>query len=176
MKLQKIAELLEFLFIFNLVLYGIMTFLEVEVLEEYLRGIRMPLLFILYMITSSRININFLLCLILFQITSSLFAVEGKAAFKIATLFSLLSKIGLIYLVLEFIEKKYRMAIGIALIPLFVLYLYMIYFVFDQVQDYYIYWVFNSLLTAFLGAVGVITYINESRKENLIFLIGTSFL
>ncbi|MFK7000431.1 hypothetical protein [Flavobacterium oreochromis] len=175
MKLQKIAELLEFLFIFNLVLYGIMTFLEVEVLEEYLRGIRMPLLFILYMITSSRININFLLCLILFQITSSLFAVEGKAAFKIATLFSLLSKIGLIYLVLEFIEKKYRMAIGIALIPLFVLYLYMIYFVFDQVQDYYIYWVFNSLLTAFLGAVGVITYINESRKENLIFLIGTSF-
>ncbi|QYS89312.1 hypothetical protein [Flavobacterium davisii] len=106
MKLQKITQLFEFLFIFNLVLYGIMSLLQVNALEEYQRSIRIPLLFILYIVSSTRINMNFLLCLILFQITSSLFAIEGKTAFKIATLFSLASKIGLIYLILEFIKKN----------------------------------------------------------------------
>ncbi|AMA48541.1 hypothetical protein [Flavobacterium covae] len=176
MKLQKIAQIFDFLFIINLVLYSVVTILQVDILEEYLRYTGIPILFVLYVVSSSRINMSFLLCLVLFQITSSLFAIEEKIAFKIATLFSLASKIGLIYLVLEFIQKKYRIAIGIALIPLFVLYLYMIYFVFNQVEEYYIYWVFNSLFTAFLGAVGIITYINEMKRDNLFFLLATAFL
>ncbi|AUX17916.1 hypothetical protein AQ623_06175 [Flavobacterium columnare] len=32
------------------------------------------------------------------------------------------------------------------------------------------------MLTAFLGAVGVITYVNQMKKENLFFLIATVFL
>ncbi|AEW86277.1 hypothetical protein B0A78_09105 [Flavobacterium columnare NBRC 100251 = ATCC 23463] len=176
MKIQKIAQLFEFLFVFDLILYGVMAFLQVDILEEYLRCMSIPLLFILYIISSLRINMKFLVCLIIYQVTSSLFAIEGDAVFKMATLFSLVSKMGLIYLILEFIEKKDRTAIGVALVPLFVLYLYMINFVFEQVEEHYIYWVFNSLLTAFLGAVGVITYVNQMKKENLFFLIATVFL
>ncbi|AUX17917.1 hypothetical protein [Flavobacterium columnare] len=136
MKIQKIAQLFEFLFVFDLILYGVMAFLQVDILEEYLRCMSIPLLFILYIISSLRINMKFLVCLIIYQVTSSLFAIEGDAVFKMATLFSLVSKMGLIYLILEFIEKKDRIAIGVALVPLFVLYLYMINFVFEQVEEH----------------------------------------
>jgi peptidoglycan/LPS O-acetylase OafA/YrhL len=77
--------------------------------------------------------------------------------------------------VLDLVTSKNRLAVTIAVIPFFVIYLYIINFVIDSLGDSYYIWIFNALLTSFLGGVAIINYINTPGKKEYWLLVSAIF-
>ncbi|MFM9988879.1 hypothetical protein [Flavobacterium sp.] len=73
---------------------------------------------------------------------------------------------------MDLINKNNRLAFGIASIPFFILYLYIIEIVILSLGDVYFIWIINAFLTSFIGGVGIINYLNNSDKKSFWLLIS----
>ena len=175
MKLQNSSNLLIILYFINLVLYSFSSLLEVQDFEAVFWFIRIPILMVLYYITSKKKQPIYLVGLMLYQCASVFFATGDTSLFIFGTLSSVLFKLCLSLLVLDLVTSKNRLAVTIAVIPFFVIYLYIINFVIDSLGDSYYIWIFNALLTSFLGGVAIINYINTPGKKEYWLLVSAIF-
>jgi len=174
MKIQKISVLIEILYFLNIALYLFDSIYHIINIDEYLSLLRIPFLLALYLLNSKKKNIIYMLSLLMYEFSAILFTQNYTQSFQYATIFSLIFKISLTYILIDLLNKSYRKAVGFTLIPIFVLYLYVISFILNDLSQYYfVYWIVNFLITALIGSIGVINFVNESTKNNVWLLFGT---
>lgn len=175
MKLQFFSKILIILYFVNLLLYSFSSFLALEEFEAIFWFVRIPVLLFLYYITSSQKQIVYFAGLFFYQAASVFFATGDSSLFILGTIASVVFKFCLSLLVLDLIKENTKWAISIALVPFFVIYLYVINFVMESLGDSYYIWIVNAFLTSFLGGVAIINYLNNSGKKEYWLLVSTIF-
>ena len=173
MKLQNFSRLLIILYFINLLLY---SFISLVGLKDYETGFwffRIPILMVLYYISSKQRKPIYFLGLALYQTASLLFATQDYSLFLFGTISSVLFKFCLVILIVDLIKIQNKLAITIAAIPFFVIYLYIIDFVGFSLGDSYYIWVVNAFLTSFLGGVAIINHINNSDQKGFWLLVSS---
>ena len=173
MKFKDIPKLLIILYFINLFLYSFFSLINIEEMTEVFWFVRIPILLILYSISSKKRNILYLSGLLLYQLASVFYYVETTDAFLYATFSSMLFKFCLVLLILDLVTKSNFKAISIAFIPFFIFYLYIIEFVVNSLGDSYYIWILNALFTSFIGGVAIINYVNDPRQRNYWLLISS---
>lgn len=172
MKLLNLSKILIILYFVNLFLYSISSLVGLEELENVFWFIRIPILLVLYLFVSKKRQILYIMALLLYQSASICFKLEIPNAFIYATLSSVFFKFCLLFLIVDLVNKKNRLAIGFAFVPFFVLYLYVIEIVVNSLGEVYYIWILNALVTSFIGGVGIICYVNNSDKKSYWLLIS----
>ncbi len=172
MKLTNLSKILIILYFINLFLYSISSLIGIEELKIFSWAIRIPILIILYFITSRKIQILYVVALLLYQLATVYFYLDTPSGFIFATLCSVSFKICLVILILDLVTKKNRLTFAIASIPFFVFYLYIIEIVISSLGEVYFIWIINAFLTSFIGGVGIINYLNNSDKKSFWLLIS----
>lgn len=175
MKLQNSSKLLIILYFINLLLYSFSSLLDIQEFEQIFWFIRIPILMLLYYISSTQKKLLYFTALVLYQVASVFFATADVSLFIYGTFSSVLFKFCLSILVLDLVTPKNRMAVIMALVPFFVLYLYIINFVMDALGDSYYIWIMNAFLTSFLGGVAIINYLNNSGPKEYWLLVSSIF-
>ncbi|WP_300565659.1 hypothetical protein [Flavobacterium sp.] len=172
MKLLYLSKIILILYFVNLFLYSISSLVGLEELENIFWFIRIPILLVLYLVSSKKRQFLYIMALLLYQSASVCFKLEIPNAFIYATLSSVLFKFCFLFLILDLITKENRFAIGIAFIPFFILYLYIIEIVVNALGNVYYIWIINALVTSFIGGVGIICYVNNADKKSYWLLIS----
>ncbi len=172
MKLLNLTKILIILYFVNLFLYSISSFIGIEEFEKVFWFIRIPILFFLYFFSSKKRQLLYFIALLLYQLASVSFYISTPSAFIYGTFYSVLFKFSLVLLVLDLVTKKNRLAVGIALIPFFIFYLYIIEIVVDSLGEVYYVWIINAFLTSFIGGVAIINYVNNSDQKSYWLLIS----
>jgi len=173
MKLKDIPKLLIILYFINLFLYSFFSLIDVEEMTKVFWVVRIPVLLILYFVSSKKRNIVYFCGLILYQLASVLFYFGTQDAFIFATVSSVLFKFCLVLLILDLVTKSNYKAIFMAFIPFFIIYLYIIEFVVSSLGESYYIWILNALFTSFIGGVAIINYVNDPKQKNYWLLISS---
>lgn len=171
-KNKNTVTILILVYFLNLVLYSICSFLEFKSPETIFWFSRIPLLLILYFITGKR-NVIYILSLLLYQLASYLFASENPDLFIYGSFSSIGYKFLLLFLLLPLITKENRLAVGLAFLPFFVLYLYIIELVLHSLGDSLIIWILNALITSIIGGISIIHYHNNYDLKGYWLLISS---
>lgn len=174
LKKNDIVTIIVLVYFLNLILYSICSFLKLSSAESIFWFSRIPLLVILYLITGKN-NIIYLLSLLLYQLASYLFASENPDLFMFGSLSSIGYKFFLLIILLPLITKENRLAISLACLPFFIIYLYIIELVFHALGDALIIWILNALITSIIGGIAIIHYNNNYDLKGYWLLISSIF-
>ncbi len=172
MKLTNLPKILIILYFINLFLYSISSLIGIEEVKIFSWAIRIPILVVLYLVTSKKRQILYIAALLLYQLASVYFYFDTPSGFIFGTFCSASFKICLVILILDLVTKNNRFAFAIASIPFFVFYLYIIEIVIASLGEVYFVWIINAFLTSFIGGVGIINYLNNSDKKSFWLLIS----
>lgn len=172
MKLLNLPKILIIAYFINLFLYSVFSLAGNEDIEAVFWFIRIPILFVLYTVSSKERKFLYFFALLFYQIASVLFFLNAPFQFVYGSIASVLFKVCLVLLIVNLVNKKNNCAIGVAFIPFFVLYLYVIELVIDALGNTYPVWIMNALLTSFIGGVAIINYVNNSDKKSYWLLIS----
>jgi hypothetical protein len=85
-------------------------------------------------------------------------------------------KFFLLLILLPLITKENRLAIGLACLPFFLLYLYIIELVLHSLGDSQFIWILNALITSVIGGIAIIHYLNHYDLKGYWLLISSIFL
>ncbi|KGO89017.1 lysoplasmalogenase family protein [Flavobacterium suncheonense] len=140
--------------------------------SKYFWFARIPILAVLYFISSKEKKLIYFAGLLFYQLASVFFFTGNPNYFLFGTLSSVLFKVCLVLLIFTLVTVKNRTAIGLAILPFFVLYLYVIELVVDSLGDTYYIWIINALLTSFIGGVAIVYYLNDSDEKGAWLLIS----
>lgn len=172
LKLLDISKVLIIIYLGNLFLYSFSSIFSFDSFEKIFWFLRIPILVVLYYITSVKKQVLYFLALTLYQLASILFATSNPAFFTWGSISSLCFKICYCFLIADLVTKQIKIAVAVAIIPFFVLLLYFIDFVVLSLGDTYIIWILNTLLTSFIASVAIIYYINNSDKKGYWLVIS----
>lgn len=172
LKKNSTVNILVLIYFVNLVLYSMCSFLKFTSAETIFWFSRIPLLFILYLITGKN-NIIYLSSLLLYQVASYLFSTGNPDVFIYGSLASIGYKFLLLLILIPLITKEKRLAIGLACLPFFVLYLYIIELVVLSLGDSLPIWILNALITSVIGGIAIIHYINNYDLKGYWLLISS---
>ena len=76
------------------------------------------------------------------------------------------------FLVFDLITQQTKIAVFVAIIPFFVLYLYVVDIVDSSLGNTYYIWILNTFFTSLIGGVAIINYVNNSDKKGYWLLIS----
>lgn len=172
LKNKNTVTILILVYFLNLVLYSICSFLKLTSAETVFWFSRIPLLLILYFITGKR-NVIYISSLVLYQLASYLFTKGNPDLFIYGSFSSIGYKFLLLLILTPLITKENRLAIGLAFLPFFVLYLYIIELVLVSLGDSLIIWVLNALITSIIGGIAIIHYHNNYDLKGYWLLISS---
>lgn len=172
MNLRNLSSILVFLYFINLFLYSSISLLGLKNYEIGFWFFRIPILMLLYYISSKQRKPIYFLGLLLYQVASLLFTTKDSEIFLFGTIASVLFKLCLVILIFDLIKIQNKLAISLAAIPFFVIYLYIIDFVGFSLGDSYYIWVVNAFLTSFLGGVAIINHMNNSDQKGYWLLVS----
>ncbi|MEO8516660.1 MAG: hypothetical protein ABI426_07950 [Flavobacterium sp.] len=172
MKLLNISKIVVIIYFVNLFLYSLFSLAGEEEIVRFFWFIRIPILLLLYLITSKERKFLYFFALFCYQLASVLFFLDSPDQFVYGTIASVLFKVCLVLLIVSLVNKKNNCAIGMASIPFFVLYLYVIELVIDSLGEAYYLWIINAFLTSFIGGVAIINHMNNSDKKSYWLLIS----
>jgi hypothetical protein len=172
MQLKITPKILIILYFINLFLYSLFSLIDIEEITNIFWFLRIPILLILYLVSSKDKKVLYLVGLLLYQFASIFFHSGAPTEFIYGTLCSMLFKACLVVLTADMVTKNNYKAISMAFIPFFVIYLYIIEFVVFPLGDTYYIWILNALFTSFIGGVAIINYVNDSILKNYWLLIS----
>ena len=172
MKLLNLSKILVIVYFINLFLYSVFSLVGKEEMVTFFWFIRIPILFVLYTVSSKERKFLYFFALLFYQLASVLFFFNSPFQFIYGTIASVLFKMCLVLLIVNLVNKKNNCAIGVAFIPFFILYLYIIDLVIDALGNTYYLWILNALLTSFIGGVAIINYVANSDKKSFWLLIS----
>lgn len=173
MKLQNFSKILIIFYFVNLAIYSFFSLMGNEESGKYFWFMRIPILIVLYFITSREKRLIYFLALIFYQCTTVFFFTGIQDFFIYGTLASLLFKCCLMFIIADLVTKKNWKAIGLSVMPFFVLYLYVIQLVMESLGDTYYIWIANALITSFMGGVAIVHYLNNSDEKGFWLLISS---
>ncbi len=172
LKLLNISKILIIIYFGNLLLYSFSSIFAFGAIEKIFWFIRIPILIVLYLVSSPKKQIIYIIALLCYQLASVLFTIGSPLTFNWASVSSLFFKLCFCILVVNLVSKQIKIAVAVAMIPFFVLLLYFIDFVVLSLGDTYLIWILNTLLTSFIASVAIIYYINNSDKKGYWLLIS----
>lgn len=156
----------------NLVFYSISSFFKFSSAETIFWFSRIPILLILYLITGKK-NIIYILSLLLYQLASFLFASGNPDLFMYGSFSSIGYKLLLLLILIPLITKKNILAISLACLPFFVIYLYIIELVLHSLGDSLLIWILNAFITSIIGGIAIIHYHNNYDLKGYWLLISS---
>lgn len=172
LKLHNISKVLIIIYFGNLLLYSFSSMFDFEIPEKIFWFLRIPILIVLYFFSSQKKQLVYFLALLFYQSASFSFTLNSDFFFALASVCSLFFKICLCFLVFDLITQQTKIAVFVAIIPFFVLYLYLVDFVDFSLGDTYYIWILNAFLTSFIGGIAIINYVNNSDKKGYWLLIS----
>lgn len=172
LKNRNTINILILVYFLNLVLYSICSFLKFSTAETVFWFSRIPLLIILYLITGKN-NIIYIASLLLYQLASYLFASGNPDLFMYGSFCSIGYKLFLLIILLPLITKENRLAISLACLPFFMMYLYIIELVLHSLGDSLMVWILNALITSIIGGIAIIHYNNNFDLKGYWLLISS---
>ncbi|CAM4415191.1 hypothetical protein [Flavobacterium terrigena] len=172
LKNKDVVKTLILVYFLNLVFYSICSFLKFTSAETVFWFSRIPLLLILYLITGRK-SIIYITSLLLYQTASILFSTGNQDLFIYGSISSVGYKFLLLLILLPLITKENRLAISLACLPFFVLFLYIIELVLHSLGESLFIWILNALITSIIGGIAIIHYINNYDLKGYWLLISS---
>lgn len=172
LKNKKTVDGLILVYFINLILYSICSFSDFKSAETVFWFSRIPLLLLLYFITGKN-NVIYIISLLLYQLASYLFATGNPDLFIIGSISSIGYKLLLLVILIPLINKENILAISLACLPFFVMYLYIIELVLHSLGDSLLIWILNALITSIIGGIAIIHYNNNYDLKGYWLLISS---
>ncbi len=172
LKNKDAVKTLILVYFLNLVLYSICSFLKFTSAETVFWFSRIPILILLYLIAGKN-NIIYISSLLLYQLASYLFAGGNQDLFIYGSISSVGYKFLLLIILIPLITKENRLAISLACLPFFVLFLYIIELVLHSLGDSLMIWIVNALITSIIGGIAIIHYHNNFDSKGYWLLISS---
>mgnify|MGYP003603165931 FL=1 len=169
---KNTINILILVYFLNLVLYSICSFLKLTSAETIFWFSRIPILLILYLFTGKN-NFIYITSLLLYQIASYLFASGNSDLFMYGSISSVGYKLLLLIILVPLITKENRLAISLACLPFFVLFLYIIELVLHSLGDTFYIWILNALITSIIGGIAIIYFNNNFDLKGYWLLISS---
>ncbi len=171
-KNENTIKILVLVYFLNLVLYSFCSFLDFTVAETIFWFSRIPLLLILYLLTGKK-SIIYISSILLYQFASILFATENQDLFILGSISSVGYKFLLLIILIPLITKENRLAISLACLPFFLLFLFIIELVLHSLGDSLYIWILNALITSIIGGIAIIHYNNNYDIKGYWLLISS---
>lgn len=132
-----------------------------------------PLLFAYYFINTKKINYYFLTALVCSWIANILFIKNDFLWIISASIFFLIYRIIIIYIVMNKVKMPSFIPLIIGSIPFVFIYLMVIILTFDVMKDGIYLFILHGISTIFLGGLSLGNYIMISNKSNLVLFVST---
>ena len=172
---NKTVSQLTILYILVVVAFSFFDLKSFPILEFLLGSIRIPLLILMYFLASKIKSTLYFSALILFFF-AYLFFRENTPFFNfIGAIISLAYRILIFIIVYKSIENKNWIAIFLASIPFFFIYLYVLLLIESEVKIDFYPWVVNGFLTSFIGGIATYNFLFQDKKR-LYWLIISAIL
>ncbi|MFN7044522.1 MAG: hypothetical protein ACK4M1_04945 [Flavobacterium sp.] len=172
---NKTVSQLTILYILVVVAFSFLNLKSFPVLEFLLGSIRIPILILMYYLASKIKSTLYFSALILFFF-AYLFFRENTSFFTfIGAIISLAYRILIFIIVYKSIENKNWLAIVLASIPFFFIYLYALLLIEKEVKIDFYPWVLNGFLTSFIGGMATFNFLFQDKKR-LYWLIISAIL
>ena len=130
-----------------------------------------PLLFLYYFLKSNIKNYNFILALF-FSLLASVFFIERTPGFIITgSVFALIYRIVIVFLVLKLIKMPPLKLMLIGCIPFLLIYLSVILLRYETLDNNGFFFIINAIFVIFLGGFSISNYfVNETKTNYYLFL------
>ena len=162
---NKTVSQLTILYILVVVAFSFLNLKSFPVLEFLLGSIRIPILILMYYLASKIKSTLYFSALILFFF-AYLFFRENTTFFNfIGAIISLAYRILIFIIVYKSIENKNWLAIILASIPYFFIYLYALLLIEKEVKMDFYPWVLNGFLTSFIGGMATFNFLFQDKKR-----------
>jgi len=162
---NKTVSQLTLLYILVVVTFSFLNLKSFPVLEFLLGSVRIPLLILMYFLASKVKSTLYFSALILFFF-AYLFFRENTPFFNfIGAIISLAYRILIFIIVYKSIENKNWLAIVLASIPFFFIYLYALLLIEKEVKMDFYPWVLNGFLTSFIGGMATFNFLFQDKKR-----------
>jgi hypothetical protein len=162
---NKTVSQLTILYILVVVTFSFLNLKSFPVLEFLLGSIRIPILILMYYLASKVKSTLYFSALILFFF-AYLFFRENTPFFNfIGAIISLAYRILIFIIVYKSIENKNWLAIVLASIPFFFIYLYALLLIEKEVKMDFYPWVLNGFLTSFIGGMATFNFLFQDKKR-----------
>lgn len=162
---NKTVSQLTLLYILVVVSFSFLNLKSFPVLEFLLGSIRIPILILMYYLASKVKSTLYFSALILFFF-AYLFFRENTPFFNfIGAVISLAYRILIFIIVYKSIENKNWLAIILASIPYFFIYLYALLLIEKEVKMDFYPWVVNGFLTSFIGGMATFNFLFQDKKR-----------
>ncbi|MBE9575806.1 hypothetical protein [Flavobacterium proteolyticum] len=162
---NKTVSQLTILYILAVVTFSFLDLKSFPILEFLLGSIRIPLLILMYFLASKVKSTLYFSALILFFF-AYLFFRENTPFFNfIGAIISLAYRILIFIIVYKSIENKNWLAIVLASIPFFFIYLYALLLIEKEVKMDFYPWVINGFLTSFIGGMATFNFLFQDKKR-----------
>ena len=172
---NKTVSQLTILYILVVVAFSFFDLKSFPILEFLLGSFRIPLLILMYFLASKIKSTLYFSALILFFF-AYLFFRENTPFFNfIGAIISLAYRILIFIIVYKRIENKNWLAIVLASIPFFFIYLYALLLIESEVKIDFYPWVVNGFLTSFIGGMAAYNFLFQDKKR-LYWLIISAIL
>lgn len=170
-KKEVLIHTLLLIYFINLVLYSLCSIFNITLGESIFWFIRIPILLILYFISGKK-NTLYIIALLFYQFASMIFATSNPHIFIFGSVLSVGFKFLLLLILIPFINKENRVAVGIACLPFFIIYLYLIELVLHSLGDSLLIWIINAFITSIIGGIAIINYNNNHDLKGYWLLIS----
>jgi len=162
---NRTVSQLTLLYILVVVSFSFLNLKSFPILEFLLGSIRIPLLILMYYLASKIKSTLYFSALILFFF-AYLFFRENTPFFNfIGAIISLAYRILIFIIVYKSIENKNWLAIVLASIPFFFIYLYALLLIEKEVKMDFYPWVLNGFLTSFIGGMATFNFLFQDKKR-----------
>jgi len=155
-----------------IVLYSICVYFDFEELRALFGFLRIPVLLVLYYVSSVKRDLLYFLALIVFQAAYIFFGKNTDTGLLYGAIASVLYRFILILIVLKAIHDKRWDMVFLTSLPILFIYLYLIDLIKDSIANSYYIWILNGILTAFLGGLAVINYCYKDDQKSFWLLLS----
>lgn len=174
---QKVKEGISGILILFYFLVGGITVISEYMEDSFLtyisKPLLMPVLFYLYYLNSEKRNNTFVLALFFNWIANIAFVAATKDTVYFGSLFFLLYRIMVVYILVERINFPKIIPFLIGCIPFFFIYITVASLVNAEIENgIYLFWI-NGIFMIFLGGFTLANYILDNNKVNTLLLIST---
>lgn len=155
-----------------IVLYSMCVFFGYQPWKDVFGFIRIPVLMLLYYVSSDKKDMLYFLALLIFQAAYLLFGKNTEESLFLGALASVVFRFVLIVIILKAITDKRWDMVLLTSLPILFIYLYLINLIRDNIADSFYIWTLNGVLTAFLAGLAISNYCYKDDQKSFWLLLS----
>lgn len=164
--------ILTIIYFLVVIVFSFFDFTNSPLLNYIIGGSRIPILFIIYYISSNNKNLVYLSALVLFFFSYIMFLESTPERSLYGSIISLIYRFLIFLLVFHSVKNKNWFALFLASIPFFFTYSYFILLINEFLNADLYPWVLNGFLTSFIGGIALYNYLFDEENNNYWLLIS----